>query len=199
MRLRVTCIALILSVGCAIAQQQTPPAGSSTSPGGSPPAADTPSNSTTTPDDPRNYAHLPENFTTYVISVTDGNWVETEREGGHISVRLYGIVCPDRKTAVGQAAAQDLGRLVYGKFIHVKRLGYSTYGGIFGIVTVDTTVAGQSQTTEVNESMISRGWAVSRHFLDLPDIDTRYDQLEADAKEKKVGLWYVPGATVEAK
>lgn len=149
--------------------------------------------------DPKNYAGLPDQFNTYVISVTDGNWFESEREGQHISVRLYGISCADRRTPVGAAATQDLGRLVFGKIVHVKKVGYSIYGGILGIVSVDDQVKGRTTTTEVNEAMLSRGWAESRNFLDLPEINTLYSKLEAEARQKKVGIWFRAGETGQGK
>jgi endonuclease YncB( thermonuclease family) len=181
MRLLAACLVLGLCLG-GLPAQQAPTADANK------PAAD-----------PNNFAQLPENFNVYVVSVTDGNWFESEREGRHISIRLYGIQCPDRNTTVGEAAAQDLGRLVFGKTVHVKRVGYSIYGGILGIVSVDDFVNGKAKTTQVNESMISRGWAVVKTFLDLPTINASFEALQSDAKLKGVGLWYRPDASVQAK
>jgi micrococcal nuclease len=131
---------------------------------------------------------FPELFFAYVLSVTDANWFETERGGSRVSIKFYGLRAADRKSYYGLKASEDLGKTIYGRTVRVQRVGFYSSGGVIAIVTLDGK--------DVGADLIRKGHATARPYFDhLTQINTRYRELENQAKLEGLGLWFVPGKT----
>lgn len=126
-------------------------------------------------------ANPPVVFDSYVVSVTDSTWFETERDGKRVSVKIYGILAADRKTPLGLKASEELGKLIYGKTVRVVRQEYSVYGGILASVSINNQ--------DLGEYLLKRGYAVARPYLDRPNVNARYKELEQQARLEGVGVW----------
>jgi endonuclease YncB( thermonuclease family) len=124
----------------------------------------------------------PITFDAYVVSVTDSTWFETERDGKRVSIKIYGILTADRKSPLGLKASEELGKLIYGKTVRVVRQEYSAYGGIIASVSINNQ--------DIGEFLLKRGYAAARPYLDRPNINARYKELEQQARLEGVGIWF---------
>jgi len=111
-----------------------------------------------------------------VASVHDGDTLRLE--GGQ-RVRLWGIDAPELKQAYGVQARDHLAHLVEGRAVVLQPHGEDRYGRLLAVVVV----AGRS----VNEDLLSAGLAW--WFKKYTPGEVRYEQLEARARARRVGLW----------
>jgi endonuclease YncB( thermonuclease family) len=96
-------------------------------------------------------------------------------------IRLPDIDTPERKQPFGTQANQALSELAFGKQARAVEVTVDRYGRIVGRVYVDGV--------DVNRELVAQGYAwVYRKYSD----DAELLELEAQAKQKKLGLWAEP-------
>lgn len=99
-------------------------------------------------------------------------------------IRMYGIDAPEKKQPFGTVARQRLSELIFSKQVSVVPTDIDRYGRTVAKVFVD----GRS----VNEEMLRSGlvWHYTQY-----DKDPRWDALERQAREQRIGLWQDPHPT----
>jgi micrococcal nuclease len=119
-----------------------------------------------------------------VVGVIDGDSIRVLHEGRQEQISLWGIDCPEKKQDFGTKAKQATSTLVFGKFVEVEPATTDRYGRTVAFVRVGDTL--------VNEELIRQGlaWVYTR-YCDRP-ICQEWKKLEAEAREKKRGLWSMP-------
>jgi len=117
-----------------------------------------------------------------VARVVDGDTVNVVTDGGSgVRVRLYGIDCPERKQPGGKGAT-DYVKSVIGRVVDVEEIDRDRYGRSVAIVT---TAGGHT----LNRMILEQGWAwVYLRYCRLP-VCGEWEELEAGAKTKRLGLW----------
>ena len=118
-----------------------------------------------------------------VISVLDGDTIEVLHNQHPERIRLNGIDCPEKKQAYGQKAKQAASDLVFGKEVTVQPHGHDKYTRTLGDVLLP-------DGTNVNHELVKDGWCW--WYRKYAPGDTVLEQLEADAREAKRGLWADP-------
>jgi endonuclease YncB( thermonuclease family) len=114
-----------------------------------------------------------------VVKIADGDTLTLLTSSSQqVKVRLAGIDTPERKQPFGNRAKQALAKLALQKQAVVEVETKDRYGRTVGIVFVD----GQN----VNAELVKQGiaWVYRKYAKDKALYD-----LEAQAKEKKLGLW----------
>ncbi|BDQ36335.1 hypothetical protein SYK_06950 [Pseudodesulfovibrio nedwellii] len=112
----------------------------------------------------------------------DGDTIHVKRiEGGRERVRLYGIDCPERKQE-GGAGATAYVKATIGRVVDVKEIDQDRYGRSVAIVFL-----GDGRI--LNQMILEHGWAwVYSRYCKLP-ICGAWDEDEAIARAKHLGLW----------
>ncbi len=98
-------------------------------------------------------------------------------------IRLHGIDCPEKRQAFGNKAKQFTSKLVFGQTVAVNVMDQDRYGRTVGeVVLPDGRV--------LNHKLVKAGlaWWYRRY---APE-DKKLSQLEAEARDKKRGLWADP-------
>lgn len=113
-----------------------------------------------------------------VVHVADGDTI-TILTGSKkpVKVRLYGIDCPEKKQAYGQAARKFTAALVAGKDVYVEEMGQDRYGRTVGIVG------------KLNESLLEAGLAWVYPQFCKASFCKKWKAIETDAKKTRRGLW----------
>jgi micrococcal nuclease len=102
-------------------------------------------------------------------------------------IRLAGIDCPERKQAFGTRAKQALARRVAGKEVAVEWEKRDRYGRIVGKVIVDGR--------DVDLALVREGmcWWYRKYAHEQTPADRGlYENAEAKARAKRLGLWRDP-------
>ena len=118
-------------------------------------------------------------WTGQVTKITDGDTFDVMRNGEEVTVRLYGIDCPEHDQPYGSEAETFLRERIGGERVQVKEVTIGHYGRIIGLV----------EGGSVNAELVRRGlgWVFDR-YCDQPRCE-RWKELEARAREREVGLW----------
>ena len=115
-----------------------------------------------------------------VISVLDGDtFVVLDKNNNQTHIRFYGIDCPEKKQAFGQAAKKFTADLSFKKLITVIVKGKDVYGRTIGIVNLPDGKC-------LNEELLKAGLAW--HYTKF-DNSVSYASLQTEAKKNKRGLW----------
>jgi len=127
-------------------------------------------------------AALPERFTARVEKVLDGDSLELLRDGAPVTVRLFGIDCPEWEQPHGPAAARFARALAAGARVVVRVRGTDVYGRLLADVALPD---GRS----LNRELVRAGHAWwYRRYADDPELE----RLEAEARTARRGLWAAP-------
>ena len=120
-----------------------------------------------------------------VVSVTDGDTIKVfNAEKGQVKIRLYGIDTPEKAQPYGKAAGKYLASLIAGATVEVETVTTDRYGRTVGIVW--------DGETNVNQQMVTAGYAwVYRKYCDR-DFCADWLQLEDKARSSRIGLWQEP-------
>jgi endonuclease YncB( thermonuclease family) len=119
-----------------------------------------------------------------VVAVLDGDTV-TVQETGQSSrdIRLSRIDAPERSQAFGQHARQSLSAMVYGKDVRIEVSVQDRQTLTMGKLWLDGV--------DINLEQLRRGMA----WLNREQAtDPNYQQVEAQARSQRVGLWSQPNA-----
>jgi micrococcal nuclease len=120
-----------------------------------------------------------ENVTGRVIKISDGDtFTILTKSNKQIRVRLHGIDAPERGQDFSAVSKQFLSDLVFNKVVTIISKNTDRYGRIIGVVKINNTI--------VNEELLKTGLAW--HYTKY-DSNSRWAELEANAKMKKKGLW----------
>jgi endonuclease YncB( thermonuclease family) len=116
-----------------------------------------------------------------VTKVTDGDtFTLFTEEGSTVTIRLYGIDCPELKQNFGAIAAYAAAHYIYGKEVEVEILGKDLYSRKIAVVYVDGFV--------LNEKLLSDGLAWNYALYNLKFCEL-YAKLETEARTSREGLW----------
>jgi endonuclease YncB( thermonuclease family) len=120
-------------------------------------------------------------FTGKVVNVADGDSVTVLRDREQVKVRLVDIDAPEIGQAFGNRSKQALAVLVKGRDVFVVERGQDNYHRTLGRV--------YRGDLDVNAEQVRQGmaWVFRQYAKDM----TLYP-IEAEAKERKRGLWRDP-------
>jgi micrococcal nuclease len=119
-----------------------------------------------------------------VVAAADGDTITVLEKRGPYRIRLFGIDAPERHQDFSNRAKQFASDLVFGKQVRVVKKDIDRYDRIVGIVYVGDVC--------VNEEIVRNGLAwVYRYYCKIP-ICTAWLDLEAQARDSKMGLWSYP-------
>ena len=125
-------------------------------------------------------------FSGRVVGVTDGDTIKVMSGGRAEKVRLYGIDCPERRQAFGQAAKKATSAYCFNKTVTVRVRDKDRYGRTIGVVILPSG-------KELGKELVRRGlaWWYQRY---APN-DKELIRLELDARKARRGLWKDPNPT----
>lgn len=122
-------------------------------------------------------------FTGEVVSVLDGDTIETLHNGKPNRIRLYGIDCPEKGQPFGQRAKQATSAMVFALEVTLTVHGKDRYRRVLAEVLL-------ADGTNVNHALVKDGWCM--WYRKYAPGDTVLEALEAEAREAKRGLWVDP-------
>ena len=125
---------------------------------------------------------LPKVFQGKVIAIKDGDTIEALYENNTITIRFAHIDCPEIKKhqPFAQVAKKFTSDLCFGQIVKVENNGeFDRYKRLIAIIIND-------KNENVNKALVKAGFAW--HYLKY-STDASYDQLEATARQSKIGLW----------
>jgi endonuclease YncB( thermonuclease family) len=119
-----------------------------------------------------------------VIGVADGDTITVLRDKEQVSIRLYGIDCPERGQAFSRKAKQFTSKVVYGKVVEVKVMATDRYGRTVAMIYDDKTL--------LNEELVKAGlaWVYYQYCHEI--ICHAWADYQFAAKMDKRGLWSDP-------
>ncbi len=124
----------------------------------------------------------PKEFQSKVIAIKDGDTIEVLYDNNPITIRLAHIDCPEIKKhqPFGQAAKKFTSDLCFGQIVKVENNGeHDRYKRLIAVIIND-------KNENVSKALVKEGLAW--HYLKY-STDKSYDDLEAIARQSKIGLW----------
>jgi micrococcal nuclease len=120
-----------------------------------------------------------ESFSGRMVGITDGDTIRVLRDGVSVPVRLDGIDAPEKKQPFGARSREFAGALAFGKVVTVETKGTDRYRRIIGRVVLNSGRV-------LNEEMLKAGmaWVYVKYCR-----DQRYYEIEAEFRNRRVGLW----------
>lgn len=116
-----------------------------------------------------------------VVGVSDGDTIRVVANGQEARVRLHGIDAPERGQDFGTVATKGLRSLLTGRQVSIEQTDIDRYGRTVAIVYADGL--------NVNEAMLTNGWAWVYPKYCLQGFCEQWRQMEAAARADKKGLW----------
>ncbi len=121
-----------------------------------------------------------------VVRLADGDTFTLLVAGNkQLKVRLYGVDAPERQQDFGNVSRSKMQELTTGHTISIEVKDTDRYGRTVGIAHRDDGL-------NLNEEMLRSGLAW--HYKAF-DKNQKWDQLEQEARSKKLGLWSRPSPT----
>lgn len=122
-------------------------------------------------------------ITGIAVAVADGDtFTLLTPEKKQIKVRLYGIDCPEKRQDFGAAARRFLSNAIFQKPLQIQVKGTDRYGRMLAVVYT-------GEEKSVNEALLAAGMAW--HYKEY-DKNPHWRALEAEARNKKIGIWSQP-------
>jgi micrococcal nuclease len=121
-----------------------------------------------------------------VIKVNDGDSIEVKAQAGNARVRLSAIDSPEYdQPYASQASAALRALLPVGASVELEVVTQDQFRRIVAVVWL----LADGRRINVNETLLGEGhaWAYRRYMR-----DARFCELEASARERKLGLWALP-------
>lgn len=119
-------------------------------------------------------------FQATVTRIKDGDTFDAVRKDNDekVTVRLYGIDCPEKDQKMGKEATDFTSKMIANREVTIEDMGRDRYGRILGIVTVDSD--------NLNEKLLENGLAwVYRKYCKK----THYYDLEKMARDAGIYIW----------
>jgi endonuclease YncB( thermonuclease family) len=125
---------------------------------------------------------IPNEFTSKVIAVKDGDTIEVLFDGKPIRIRFANIDCPEIRNSqpFGKAAKQFTSRMCFGETVTV--LDEGKFDRYHRLIAVIVNAKGEN----INKALVKAGLAW--HYKKY-STDAEYAALENVARQNKVGLW----------
>jgi len=118
-----------------------------------------------------------------VVSVLDGDTLESLHNTQPERARLSGIDCPEKGQAYGKKAKQAASALVFGKEVTLQTHGKDKYGRTLADVLLPVGM-------NVNHELVKDGWCW--WYRKYAPLDAELEKLEKEARDAKKGLWVDP-------
>jgi len=117
-----------------------------------------------------------------VVKVLDGDTVQVKKGRDVVSVRLYGVDCPEKRQSFGQQATEFTAKQVLGKKVRVERMDTDRYGRTVGLISAGGKL--------LNRELVRAGcaWTYETYCRKQP-LCTELRDLEERARKRKAGLW----------
>ena len=115
-----------------------------------------------------------------VVGITDGDTISFMNDGRAEKVRLSGIDCPERGQDFSMQAKLAASDLVYGKVVKIATKSRDRYGRLIGTVTLPDGL-------NLNQKLVELG--LCWWYEQYAPTDVVLKELEANARNKKKGLW----------
>lgn len=118
-------------------------------------------------------------FSGRVVHVQDGDSFKLQTaDRGTITVRMQSIDAPEKGQPAGDAARQNLKRLIEERDVGIRSVGQDRYERTLGFVILGGT--------ELNEQLVREGWAW--HYRQV-SCERRFATAEQAARSARRGLW----------
>jgi endonuclease YncB( thermonuclease family) len=133
-----------------------------------------------------------------VVGITDGDTLKVvDARGQQHRIRLSGIDAPEKKQPFGEKSRQSLAALAFGKPARIEWSQTDKYGRLLAKVLVASPGCASPCTTriDVNLAQLNAGMAWYYRYFERqqPQADRlTYSAAEAQARERKLGLWSQP-------
>jgi endonuclease YncB( thermonuclease family) len=121
-----------------------------------------------------------------VTKVNDGDSIEVKTESGPARVRLSNIDTPEYDQPYGSQSSAALKALLpAGSTVELEVVTQDAFKRLVAVVWL----LADGQRVNVNETLLRQGhaWALRRYMR-----DPRFCDLEAEARDRKLGLWARP-------
>ena len=119
-----------------------------------------------------------------VVGVADGDTITVLQGKDQFKIRLYGIDCPESGQDFGARAKKFVSEMVFGKQVQVIQKDVDRYSRVVGLVL--------SGNFCVNQEIIRAGLGWVYHQYCKDSICREWVELEAQARDVKIGLWSHP-------
>jgi micrococcal nuclease len=120
-----------------------------------------------------------------VIGVKDGDTIVLLQNNQSVTVRLYGVDCPEKNQDFGTQAKNFTSELAFGKYVKLNAKGNDRYNRTIGEIILPD---GRS----LNKELVANGFA---WYYRAYAKDPQLGYLENDAKRLEKGLWSQPNPT----
>jgi micrococcal nuclease len=117
-----------------------------------------------------------------VVGVSDGDTIRVLCDGREVTIRLWGIDCPERGMDFGRRARQWTADHAFGKSVQVLPMDRDAYGRLVARVYVD----GRDLSLGLVEAGLA--WHFVRHAPNALELAAA----EAEARSARKGLWSHP-------
>lgn len=125
-----------------------------------------------------------EIMTGKVKNVVDGNTIIVLVGSERLTVRLYGIVCPDERESVEDLARNAIVDLIGGDQVEIIPEFKDRYGRLFANVHVGEM--------NISEALIRKGYAIVCPEYCKKSFCSDWYRLERAARKQKLGMWSDP-------
>ena len=120
--------------------------------------------------------------TIHVTHIKDGDSFDAlNSDNERISVRLFGIDCPERSQDFSEQAKQFTKRALLKNKVKLSRIGSDRYGRILGKVITEL------DSRDLNQQLVERG--LCRWYERYAPEDHELKQLEFSARSQRRGIW----------
>jgi endonuclease YncB( thermonuclease family) len=123
-----------------------------------------------------------QQFTSRVVSVSDGDTVDVLRGVSRVRVRIFGIDAPELNQPFGNEAREVASRLILNKSVVITMRDVDTYGRLVAQLSIDGR--------DVGRELVSAGAAWD--FASF-SRDREMAAVERQARAARRGLWALPG------
>ncbi len=116
-----------------------------------------------------------------VVHVKDGDTIEVLSNGTAVTVRIWGIDCPESTQEYGNGAYLFAADFVRGGILEIETIDTDQYGRTVGMVYAGDLC--------LNEELIRAGWAwVYKQYCNKP-VCKEWEKLQELAESAGIGLW----------
>ena len=115
-----------------------------------------------------------------VAGVVDGDTVRVQTSEGTVTVRVWGVDCPETRQPFGRDAAEFTAKVCGGEVVSVRVKAKDRYGRIVGEVVTSTGL-------NVGHELLRAGLAWWYEEYAPRDMDKK--RLQFEARNGKMGLW----------
>lgn len=131
-------------------------------------------------------AKKPDLMAATVTKVNDGDSIEVKTDAGNARVRLSAVDSPEYdQPYAAQASGALKAMLPLGSEVQLEVITQDQFRRLVAVIWIVV----DGKRVNVNETLLSQGhvWAYRRYMR-----DARFCDLEAEARDKKLGLWAQP-------